>query len=73
MKAYLGVFVNFKQNNWARFLSIAKFAYNNSKNVSTKYRPFKLNYGYYFYTSYKEDNDFYFKLKIDDELLSELQ
>ena len=30
MEAYLQVFVNFKQNNWARLLLMAKFAYNNA-------------------------------------------
>lgn len=31
IKVYLWVFVNFKENNWARLLPIAKFAYNNAK------------------------------------------
>ena len=35
IEAYLRAFVNWEQNAWARFLPIAKFAYNNAKNAST--------------------------------------
>ena len=54
MEAYLRVFVNYKQNNWARFLLMAKFAYNNVKNTNTGYTLFELNYGYYLCISYKK-------------------
>ena len=47
LEVYLWAFANFKQNDWARLLSIAEFAYNNAKNVSTSHTPFELNYGYY--------------------------
>lgn len=47
MEAYLGVFVNKEQNHWASFLSMAKFAYINTKNANTSHMSFKLNYGYY--------------------------
>lgn len=40
-------FVNFEQNNWARLLLITKFANNNTKNTSTGYTLFELNYGYH--------------------------
>ena len=43
MEAYLQAFVNFEQNNWARLLLIAEFAYNNAKNASTSFTPFELN------------------------------
>ena len=43
MEAYLQAFVNFEQNNWARLLTMAEFAYNNAKNASTGYTPFELN------------------------------
>ena len=33
MEAYLWVFLNWEQNNWARLLLIAEFAYNNDKNA----------------------------------------
>ena len=43
MKGYLRMFVNFKQNNWARLLLMARFAYNYAKNASTSHMPFELN------------------------------
>ena len=49
IKAYLWVFVNFEQNDWAKFLPMAEFAYNNAKIVSTGHTPFKLNCGYHPY------------------------
>ena len=53
MKAYLKAFVNFEQDDLAKFLSIAEFAYNNMKNASTGHTLFELNYGYYPRISYK--------------------
>ena len=35
MEAYLRAFVNFEQNDWARLLPMAEFAYNNAKNATT--------------------------------------
>ena len=43
MKAHLSVFINFKQNDQARLLPMAKVAYNNAKNASTGHTLFKLN------------------------------
>ena len=36
---------------------MAKFAYNNTKNVSTGHRPFELNCGYYPHFFFEEDTD----------------
>ena len=47
MEAYLRAFVNFEQNDWARLLPMAEFAYNNAKNASTGHTPFELNCGYH--------------------------
>lgn len=47
MKAYFRAFVNIEQNDWARLLPIARFAYNNAKNASTGYTTSELNYGYH--------------------------
>ena len=47
MEVYLRVFVNWKQNNWARLLPIAEFPYNNPKNASTDHTSFELNCGYH--------------------------
>ena len=57
MEAYLQDFVNFEQNNWARLLPMAKFAYNNAKNTSIGFMPFELNCGYHPWVSYKENLD----------------
>ena len=47
MEAYLRAFVNFEQNDWARLLPMAEFAYINAKNASTGHTPFELNCGYH--------------------------
>ena len=57
MEAYLRAFVNWEQNNWARLLPIAEFAYNNAKNASTGHTLFKLNYGFHPWVSFKDDID----------------
>ena len=57
MEVYLRVFVNWEQNNWARFLPMAEFAYNNAKNASTSHTPFKLKCGFYLQVSFKDDVD----------------
>ena len=72
MEAYLRAFVNFEQNDWARFLPMAEFAYNNAKNASTGYTPFELNCSYHPQMSYKEDVDSCFQSKSADKLLVEL-
>ena len=53
MEAYLRAFVNFEQNDWAKLLPMAEFAYNNMKNASTGYTPFELKCGYHPRVSYK--------------------
>ena len=57
IEAYFRAFVNYEQNNWARLLPIAEFAYNNTKNTSSGYTSFELNCGFYPRVSYKEDVD----------------
>ncbi len=73
MKAYLRAFVNFEQNDWARLLPMAEFAYNNGKNASTGHTPFELNCGFHFWASYKEDIDPRSQPKSADELATELR
>ena len=72
MEAYFQAFVNFEQNNCAKLLSMAEFAYNNFKNASTGRMPFELNYGYYLHIFFKEYTKSYFYLKSSDELLAKL-
>ena len=73
MEAYLRAFVNFEQNDWARLLSMAEFAYNNAKNASTGHMLFELNCGYHPQVSYKEDVDSRSQSKSVDELSAELR
>ena len=73
MEAYLRTFVNFEQNNWARLLSMAEFAYNNAKNTSTGFTPFELNCRYHPRVSYKDDLNPHSKLKTAEELFSKLR
>ena len=73
MKAYLQAFVNFEQNDWARLLLMAEFAYNNAKNSSTGHTLFELNCGYHSYISFEEDTNSRFQSKSADELLAELR
>ena len=73
MKAYLRAFINFEQNNWARFLPMAEFAYNNVKNLSTGHTLFELNCGYHSCVSFEEDTNPRSQSKSADELSAELQ
>ena len=73
IKVSLWAFVNFKQNNWTKFLSIAEFAYNNAKNVSTNHTLFELNYNYHLWMLYKEEVNSYSKFKSANKLLVELR
>ena len=57
IEAYLRAFVNFEQNDSARLLPIAEFAYNNAKNSSIGHTPFELNYGYHSYISFEENTN----------------
>ena len=52
---------------------MAEFAYNNAKNTSIGYTPFKLKYGFYLKVSYKEDVDPCSRSKTADQLFNELQ
>ena len=69
MEVYLRAFVNYKQDNWARILPMAEFAYNNAKNTSIGYMPFELNCGYHPYVSYKKNINLHSKSKTADELI----
>ena len=73
MEAYLWAFVNFEQNDWARLLPMAKFAYNNAKNANIGFTPFELNCKYYFWVSYKENLDPRSQSKTAEKLSSKLQ
>ena len=46
VEAYLRMYANYQQDNWADLLSIAEFAYNNAPHSATQVSPFFANYGY---------------------------
>jgi hypothetical protein len=46
LENYLRAYTSLEQMNWAKLLPAAEFAYNNSKNSTTKITPFKALYGY---------------------------
>ncbi len=73
IEAYLRAFVNWEQDNWARLLPIAEFAYNNAKNASSGHTPFELNCGYNPRVSFKEDVDLRSKSRSANELAEELR
>ncbi len=73
MEVYLRAFVNWEQDDWARLLPMAVFAYNNAKNASTGHTPFKLNCGYYPRVSFEEDVDPCSKSRSANKLTEELR
>ena len=46
LEQYLRTYVNYQQDNWARLLPMAEYAYNNTVNGSTGLTPFKTLMGY---------------------------
>ena len=73
MKAYFRVLVQYKQDNWAKFLLIAEFTYNNVKNTSMTYTLFELNFEYYSCIFYKKNVDYCSMSKAVDELPKNLE
>jgi hypothetical protein len=45
IEQYLRVFVNYQQDDWSEWLSLAEFSYNDKVNSSTCQTPFYLNWG----------------------------
>jgi len=43
LETYLRMFINHRQNDWAKWLHLAKFAYNNRQHSTTKVSPFMAN------------------------------
>ena len=73
IEVYLLAFINFKQNDWARLLPMAEFAYNNAKNASTGHTPFELNCGYHLWMLYKKEVNLCSKSKLADKQSAELR
>jgi hypothetical protein len=47
LEQYLRVFTSYQQDDWAKLLGQASFAYNNSLHATTQTSPFFANYGYH--------------------------
>ena len=47
IKKYLWIYVNYRQTDWAEWLSLAEFAHNDKVSSATKASPFYLNTGYH--------------------------
>ena len=45
LEQYLRMYVNHRQNNWAKWLATVEFAFNNKVHTATKSLPFQVNYG----------------------------
>ncbi len=73
MEAYLRAFVNWEQDDWARLLPMAEFAYNNAKNASTGHTYFELNCGYHPRVSFEEDVNPRSRSRSANELVEELR
>ncbi len=73
MEAYLRAFVNLEQDDWARLLSMAEFAYNNAKNASTAHTPFGLNCGNHSRVFFEKDMDSRSRSRFTDKLAEELR
>ena len=72
MEVYLWAFINFEQNDWARLLLMAKFAYNNAKNSSIGHISFKLNCGYHLRVFFEKGTNPRSQSKSADKLLGKL-
>ena len=67
------LFVNWEQNDWAHFLPIAEFVYNNAKNANTGHIPFKLNCGFHPRVFFKDNIDPYSRSRSANKLAKELK
>ena len=73
MKIYLRALVNWEQNDYARLLPMAEFAYNNAKNASTGHTPFELNYGFHLWVFFKDDVDLHSRSRSANKLANKLR
>jgi hypothetical protein len=47
LETYLRAYVNYQQDDWAFWLAVAEFCYNNHQSASTTVSPFYFNYAYH--------------------------
>ena len=50
LEKMLRIYATYKQDQWDNYLPAAEFAYNNSKQASTGYTPFKLDTSWHLIT-----------------------
>ena len=70
---YLKAFVNWEQDNWAKLLPMAEFAYNNTKNASIDQTPFEFNCDYHPRVFFEENVDTCLRSRFANELAEELR
>jgi hypothetical protein len=58
LEMYLRMYCSYKLDNWADFLAIAEFAYNNSPHETTRFTPFFVNKGYHPRIDYNPDSPY---------------
>jgi Chromo (CHRromatin Organisation MOdifier) domain len=71
IEQYLRLFMSHRQDDWAEWIAIAEFSYNNKIHLLTKVSPFYANYGYhprmgtepYWYTKVEVANEFANQMK----------
>jgi len=47
VEMFLWHYINYQQNDWAEWLSVVEFQYNDKKHTATGYTSFKLNFEQY--------------------------
>ena len=55
IEQYLRLFINYRQNDWANWLSLAEFSYNDKRQAATGLSPFFVNYGQHPYKGTEPD------------------
>ncbi len=73
IEVYLRAFINWGQDDWAKLLPMAEFAYNNAKNSSTVHTSFELNCGYNLRIFFEEDVNLRSRSCSANELVEELR
>ncbi|KAL5527037.1 hypothetical protein ACEPAG_5828 [Sanghuangporus baumii] len=56
-KLYLRCYVSYRQTDWAKYIDIAEFAYNNRKHSTTHQSPFYMLYGWHPHLDVAETGD----------------
>ena len=55
IEQYLRLFINYHQSDWADWLALAKFSYNNKQHSATGFSPFYVNHGQHPYKGTEPD------------------